>query len=155
RDEDEDEDEPRKKKRAYKTVEEDEDEDKKDEGKEKHRDFDPLAEEDDKPRKRRPHVPDDELTPQERAERRAAFDRAAWGARLISVSLALFMISMVFITGYFFQSAFGTPQVWILTLAGFLGLINWLCAAVGVGLCLSGPRAPGHWGYGIAAATAV
>ena len=39
--------------------------------------------------------------------------------------------------------------------AGYLGLANWLCAAVGLGLCLSGPRAPGHWGYGIGAAAAM
>jgi hypothetical protein len=155
RDEDED-DRPRKKSRVYRTEEEDEDEeDKKDEGKEKHRDFDPEQEEDDKPRKNRPHVPDDELSPAARAARRRAFDRAAWGARLITISLALFMISMFIISGYFFQSAFGVPQGWIVIVAGYMGLANWLCAAVGLGLCLSGPRGPGHWGYGIAAAAAM
>lgn len=144
-------------KRTYQVEEEDEDEEpRKDEGKEKHRDFVPTTEEDDKKRKkRRPRTPDDDLTPQEKINRRAAFDRAAWGARLISVSLGLFMISMVCVTGFFFQGAFGMPQGWIVTLAGFLGLANWALAAVGVGLCLSGPQAPGHWGYGIAAATAV
>jgi LSD1 subclass zinc finger protein len=153
-DEDEEEDRPRKKKAAYRPAEEDE-EDEDDEGKEKHRDFDPEPVEDDHKRKRRPHIPDDEMTPAERLARRRAFDRAAWGARLVAVSLGLFMLSMVFVTIFFFQSAFGAPQGWIITIAGFLGLLNWLCAAVGVGLCLSGPRGPGHWGYGIAAATAV
>jgi LSD1 subclass zinc finger protein len=151
---DDDEDEPTRKPKAYRAVEADED-DEPDEGKEKHRDFDPLPEEDDPRRKRRPHVPDDELSPRERARRRQAFDRAAWGARLIAISFALFMLSMVLITGFFFQGAFGAPQGWIITIAGFLGLINWLCAAVGVGLCLSGPRAPGHWEYGIPCAVAV
>ena len=38
--------------------------------------------------------------------------------------------------------------------AGVLGAANWVVAAVGVGLCLSGPPSTGHWGYGIAAAVA-
>jgi LSD1 subclass zinc finger protein len=151
----EEEDRPRKKTRAYRPVEEDEEDDEEDVGKEKHRDFDPDPEDDDRPLRKRPHVPSDELSPEERAERRRAFDRAAWGARLIMISLALFMISMFIISGYFFQSAFGVPQGWIVIVAGYMGLANWLCAAVGLGLCLSGPRAPGHWGYGIAAAAAM
>lgn len=148
---------PKKKpKRTYQVEEGDEeDEDRKDVGKEKHRDFVPVDEEADKKRKKKPRVATDELTPQEKINRKAAFDRAAWGARLISISLGLFMISMVFVTGFFFQGAFGLPQGWIVTIAGFIGLVNWVMAAVGVALCLSGPQAPGHWGYGIGAMTAV
>jgi hypothetical protein len=96
-----------------------------------------------------------ELTPEEKAERRRAFTRAAWGARLIVISFGLFMVSMFFITGYFFQGAFAPPIPALVTIAGVFGLANWVLAAVGVGLCLSGPRGPGHWGYGVAAATAV
>lgn len=120
------------------------------------RDFDPTTEEDDKKRKRKKRRPeDDTLTPEERVARRAAFDRAAWGCRLIYISFGLFILSMVFVTGYFFQGAFAAPNEAIITCAGLLGVINWALAVVGVGLCLSGPRAPGHWEYGIAAAVAV
>jgi LSD1 subclass zinc finger protein len=152
---------PKKKpKRVYRTEEDDdEDEDRKDEGKEKHRDFVPMdgdEDEDGRPKKkRRPRVPDDELTPQEKINRRAAFDRAAWGSRLIMISLALYLLSMIIVTGFFFQGAFGSPQGWIVTVAGFMGLVNWVLAAVGVALCLSGPQAPGHWEFGGAALAAV
>ena len=128
------------------------------EPKSENRDFDPTTEEDDKKRKKQRRKPADaaaDRTAEEKEARRAAFLRAAWGARLIWISFALFILSMVLIIVFFFQSAFTDPLPVLVTLAGLLGLVNWLLAAAGVGLCLSGPRAPGHWGYGIAAAAAV
>lgn len=123
------------------------------------RDFDPPTAADErrrkKTRRRKPAADDDDRTSEEKAARRAAFLRAAWGARLIWVSFALFMASMALIIVFFFQAAFTDPLPLLVTFAGVLGLVNWLLAAAGVGLCLSGPRAPGHWGYGIAATVAV
>jgi LSD1 subclass zinc finger protein len=147
--EEEREEKPRKRK-----AEREQDEDEKPRKKqEENRDFDPLPE-DHKPRRRkRPEA--DELTPEERAARRAAFGRAAWGCKLIYISFGLFIVSMMMIIIFFFQAVFFPPQLVLILAAGALGLINWILAAVGVGLCLSGPRAPGHWGYGISAAVAV
>ncbi len=120
------------------------------------RDFDPETEEEAKRRKKKRRKPgDDSLSPEEKAVRRAAFQRAAWGCKLIWISFALFMLSMVLIIIFFFQAAFTVPLPLLITLAGVLGLINWLLAAVGVVLCLTGPRAPGHWGYGTTASVAV
>ncbi|MFM8271145.1 MAG: hypothetical protein ACKODX_02320 [Gemmata sp.] len=121
------------------------------------RDFDPPDPEEDKKRRRKPRrdPDDDSLSPAERAARRAAFSRAAWGCKLIWISFALFMLSMALVIVFFFQSAFLAPLPLLITLAGLIGLVNWLLAAAGVGLCLTGPRAPGHLGYGIAAAAAV
>ncbi len=120
------------------------------------RDFDPTTEEDDKKRKKGRKKPgDDELTPEEKAVRRREFERAAWGCKLIWISFVLFMLSMALIIVFFFQAAFIVQLPIFITIAGVLGLLNWLLAAVGVGLCLTGPRARGHWGYGIAAAVAV
>jgi hypothetical protein len=154
-----DEDEPKKKPRKGKREDEDEEEDEEEKPKPENRDFDPITEEEDRKRKRKRRRPaDEELTPEEKAARRAAFNRATWGARLIWISFVLFMFSMLLIGIYFFQfglSRFLTPSPAFLMAAGFFGLLNWILAAVGVGLCLSGPRAPGHWGYGIAAAVAV
>jgi hypothetical protein len=127
------------------------------EPKPENRDFDPPDPEEDKKRrrKRRRRPDDDSLSPAEKAARRAAFTRAAWGCKLIWVSFALFMLSMALIIVFFFQSAFTAQLPLFITLAGLIGLVNWLLAAVGVGLCLTGPRVPGHLGYGIAAAAAV
>jgi len=119
------------------------------------RDFDPITEEEDQERKRKKRRRDDELDPEERAALRAAFERATWGARLIWISLGLFLLSMLLLSFFFIQIGLYrmmTPSPVFLVLAGILGACNWVLAAVGVGLCLSGPRAPGHWGYGIAAA---
>jgi hypothetical protein len=135
---------PRKRKPAREEDEEPEEE---------NRDFDPP--EDDRPRRRKRQAEDDELTPEERAARRRAFERAAWGCRLIAISFGLFILSMMLIIIFFFQAVFFPPSVLIIVAAGVIGLINWVLAAIGVGLCLSGPRAPGHWGYGISAAVAV
>jgi hypothetical protein len=114
--------------------------------------FDPPEE---RPRKRTRRDPNDGLSPAARAARRAAFGRAAIGVKLIWASFGLFAASMMFFNVYFFQSAFSEPSNAFIVFAGLFGLFNWLLAAVGVGLCLSGPAAPGHWGYGIGAAVAV
>lgn len=124
------------------------------EKKPENRDFDPVTEEDRKRKKKRKRD-DDGMTPEEKKERKRAFERAAIGAKLIWISLVVFMLSMVLILIFFFQAAFVQPDPVFITLAGVLGLLNWLLAAVGVGLCLSGPRAPGHWTYGVSAAVAV
>jgi LSD1 subclass zinc finger protein len=148
-----------KKPRKSKRDEDEDDEDEEEKPKAENRDFDPITDEEDRKRKRKRRRPvDDELTPEEKAARRSAFIRATWGVRLIWISFVLFMFSMLLIGIYFFQfgvSRFVTPTPAFVTAAGFFGLLNWILAAVGVGLCLSGPRAPGHWGYGIAAAVAV
>ena len=148
-----DDDRPRPKRRRARDEEEDEEERDRKPG---NRDFDPVTEEEDRRRKRRRRSESDEkLSPEEKAVRRAAFKRAAAGARLIWISLALFMLSMLLILIFFLQSAFIVPMPIFITLAGVLGLINWILAAVGVGLCLSGPRSPGMLGYGISAAVTV
>ncbi|MDY3551787.1 zinc-ribbon domain-containing protein [Gemmata sp. JC717] len=125
-----------------------------DDGDDENRDFDPPDEDDERPRKRRRSAADDGLTPDERASRRAAFDRASWGSKLIQVSFGLFMLSMLFATGFFFQGAFTEPSGAIVVVAGLLGMFNWALGALGVALCLTGPRASGHLGYGVAAAIA-
>jgi LSD1 subclass zinc finger protein len=127
---------------------------------EENRDFNPITEEEERERKRkkRRRDADNELSPEEKAARRRAFDRAAWGCRLIWISFGLFMLSMLLIGIFFFQFGMAwlrVPSPAFITAAGILGLLNWILAAVGVGLCLSGPRGPGHWGYGISAAVAV
>jgi hypothetical protein len=133
--------------------------DEEEKSKEENRDFDPLTEEEERKlkRKKKRREDDEGLSPEEKAARRAAFLRGAWGARLIWISFALFMFSMLLICIFFFQFGLAwmrTPSPAFITAAGIVGLINWILAAVGVGLCLSGPRGPGHWGYGISAAVA-
>ncbi|QJW94353.1 hypothetical protein [Frigoriglobus tundricola] len=152
RDEEEDE-RPRKKPRRSARTDGDEDEDEEPEN----RDFDPVTEEEDRARRRRKRPKDDSsgLSPEEKAAKRAAFQRAAWGARLIWISFGLFLLSMLVVIIFFFQFTFRVVTPGYLTIAGAIGLVNWVLAAVGVGLCLSGPRTPGHWGYGIGAAVAV
>lgn len=123
----------------------------------KNRDFDPPDPDEDRKRRKRRRAFDDEgLSADERAAARAAFARAAWGARLIWVSLTLFMISMVCVIGFWFQEAVPKldPNPGYVVGAGVVGAFGWVLGAVGVGLCLSGPRSAGHWGYGIAAAAA-
>jgi hypothetical protein len=121
------------------------------------RDFDPITEEEEKERKRRrkKRRNDGPLTPEEKAERRQEFRRGAIGALLIWISFALYMLSMALILIYFFESAFLDPMPGLITAAGVIGLLNWVLAAVGVGMCLSAPRVPGHLMYGISAAVAV
>lgn len=152
RDED---DRPRKRRPVRRRREEDEDEEDEDEEPPENRDFDPPPPDDDRPRKRERSEPNDGLTPEERTARRAAFARAAVGAKLVWVSFVMYMFSMFLILVFFFQSALTDPLPGLVVTAGLLGLGNWLLAAVGVGLCLSGPPSPGHWGYGISAAVAV
>lgn len=156
REEPEEEDE-RPKKRAPKSKKRD-DTDEKGEN----RDFDPQTEEDNrrgrKARKAARARSDKDLPPEEKAARRAAFTRAAWGARLIAISLALFMLSMLLVIAFFFQSGLSKtikPQPVFIALAGLCGAISWVLSAIGTGLCLSGPPVPGHYGFGWAAMSAV
>jgi hypothetical protein len=145
RDEDEDDERPRKKKSATKD----------EGGKTGNRDFDPVdPDEEKKRRKKRRREEDDKLSPEEREAIRQAFARAAWGCRLIWISFGCFILSMLFVDLFWFLGAIpaiGTDPAIIVT-AGVIGAVGWLMAAVGVGLCLSGPPSPGHWGYGISAA---
>lgn len=147
--EDED-DRPRKKRKPAK------DEDEEEEAKAENRDFDPADPDEDKKRKRRRRHDDSALSPEERAVLRAAFDRAMWGAKLIWISLGLFMLSMLCVIAFFFQDAIPgmDPDPAFVVGAGVIGAFGWVLAAAGVGLCLSGPQSPGHWGYGTAAAVA-
>jgi hypothetical protein len=163
---DEPEEKPKPKRRRPARVEEDEEErprrgkpgtkDSKEEDKKtsENRDFDP-GDPNEKPRKRR-RAPedDDEEAAEERAALKRAFTRGAWGAKLIWISILLFMISMLLIVGFWFEAAFGPASPFFLVLAGMVGLGNWLVALVGIGLCLSGPASSGHWGYGISAVVA-
>jgi hypothetical protein len=115
-----------------------------------------------KPRRRRRPDPDDDetLSPAEKAALKAAFARAAWGCKLIWVSFMLFMLSMLVIVAFWFNASWqaaskmDVPQPTFIIVAGAIGIFTWITAAVGVGLCLSGPPTPGHLGYGIAAAVA-
>ncbi|MBA4063821.1 MAG: hypothetical protein C0501_08940 [Isosphaera sp.] len=118
------------------------------------RDFDPIDPAE-KPRKRRRADEDDGLSAAERAALRAAFGRAAVGCKLVWGSLVLFTLSMMLIIAFWFQSAVSDPSPAFIVGAGAVGAVGWVLGAVGVGLCLSGPPSPGHWGYGIAAAVAV
>ncbi len=123
------------------------------EPKPENRDFDPPDPEEKRKQKKRKRD-DSRLSPEERDALLRGFSRAAHGSKLLMISFALFMLSMVLIIGFYIQSAFPaiqqTPE--FVTAAGAIGAIGWLLGAVGVGLCLSGPPSPGHWGYGIAAA---
>lgn len=98
----------------------------------------------------------DGLSQEERAARRAAFQRAAWGCKLLALSLALYALSMLLISVYFIRAAIASDtDPAFITGAGALGLINWIVGAVGVGLCLSGYVSAGHWRFGITAAVMV
>ncbi|HSQ57002.1 MAG TPA: hypothetical protein VLM40_14775, partial [Gemmata sp.] len=147
RDDDEDEDDrPRKRNPAAKSRENSRDE---------NREFDPIDPEEERRRKkkRRRHQFDD-LSPEERAALMQAFERAAWGARLIWISFVLFIISMMIVDLFWFMGAFpslGSDPAYMIA-AGVIGGIGWVLGAIGLGLCLSGPASPGHWGYGISAA---
>src|SRR5262249_302605 len=154
----EDEPEPEEERRPRRRRDEEEDEDdrprkkrKEPEPKPEHPDFDPI--DPDAPRRRRRRADeDDKLTPAQRAALRAALPRAARGCKLVWLSFALFMFSMFLIIAYWFQFAFTVPSPTFVIAAGAIGAVYWTLGAVGVGLCLSGPKSPGHWGYGIAAA---
>jgi LSD1 subclass zinc finger protein len=153
--EEEEEERPRPKKRTRGEVEIDEEEEEKARKKRKaeNRDFDPIDPEEERRRKKkRKREEDATLTPEERRALAAAFGRASWGAQLIWISLALFMVSMVFVIGYWSLAAFSATDATYIVIAGIVGGLGWILAAVGVGLCLSGPPSSGHWGYGISAA---
>lgn len=125
------------------------------------RDFEPgYFDETPKKRRRRFDDDDDALSPAERRALKAAFTRAAWGCRLIWISFAVFMVSMLCVVAFWFNASWqaaskiDVDQPTFVIVAGVVGIFTWLLAAVGVGLALSGPPSPGHWGYGIAAAVA-
>ena len=141
RDDDEDDDRPRRGRAAARGRRDDRDEEDEDE------------EEERAPRRKRRRVLDESLSAEERAAVIRSFDRAAWGARLIWISFVLFILSMLCVDAFWFKTAFpslGTDPDFVIA-AGVIGAVGWLLAAVGVGLCLSGPPSPGHWGYGVAA----
>jgi uncharacterized protein YbaR (Trm112 family) len=149
---------PRNAKRARKTRDEEESEKKTSAKKSmkaalpENRDFDPDAPK--KKTKKRRNFEEEEMSPDERAALKAAFIRAAWGAKLVWLSILLFMLSMLLIIAYFFQATFNYSNPAGLYAAGMMGILNWVLGAIGVGLCLSGPPSKGHWGYGISAAIA-
>ncbi len=157
RDEDEEDEKPRKKKSAAKNKDEEDEEEDNDEERTKNRDFDPGDPEEEKKRRKNRRRDDSTLSPEEREALLRAFERASWGCKLVWISFLLFSLSMMVIIVFYFQAAFPsidtTPTP--IVAAGAIGLIGWILGAVGVGLCLSGPPSPGHWGYGIAAAVAV
>lgn len=128
-----------------------------DDEKPENRDVNP-PEPDEKPRRRRrPEVDDedDKYSPEERTALKQAFARAAWGAKLIWISFTLFALSMMLIMVYYVQLSFKVqPSPAFIIGAGAIGAVYWSLAAVGVGLCASGPKSQGHWGYAIAAAVA-
>jgi hypothetical protein len=146
---DEDEDErPRRKKPAAREKEEKEE-------KSENRDFDPIDPEEERRRKKKRRREEHEnLSPEERARVIRAFDRASWGARLLWISFLLFILSMMCVDVFWFMGAFpslGSDPAYMIA-AGAIGAIGWILAAIGVGLCLSGPTSPAHWGYGGTAA---
>jgi len=149
-DEDDDDEKPRKKKSAR-----DDTETSDAVAETENRDFEPGYF-DEKPKTKRRRSPDDDdsLTPAERAALKAAFARGAIGCKLILLSLALYMLALTLIIIFWFHTAFTEPNPAYIIGAGAIGLINWIVGAIGVGLCLSGPVAPGHWRFGIAAAVA-
>lgn len=117
----------------------------------RNRDFDP-ADPDEKPRKRSRKSENDGLTDEEREDLKRAFERAAWGCKLVWLSIVMFMVSMTCVIVFWFESALVEPAPAFLMMAGAVGAVNWVVGLIGIGLCLSGPPSPGHWGYGIAAA---
>ena len=135
-----------------KTPPRDEDEDR---PRRKRREEEPDDEEEEERPRRKPE-PEDGLTPEQRRHQKAAFQRAMWGCRLLYWSLLLYMLSMIAVIAFFMMTATAAGEVPVLlSIAGVLCLANWILGAVGVGLCISGPKSPGHIGYGIAAAVAV
>jgi hypothetical protein len=157
--EDEEDERPRRKKSARKSKTDAEDEGEAEGEEEKqseNRDFDPIEPEDEKKRKKKRKRDVSKLSPEERQALSAAFVRASWGCMLLWISFALFMLSMALIVIFYVQAAFpalGASPGYIVA-SGLFGGIGWVLGAVGLGLALSGPTSPGHWGYGIAAAIA-
>lgn len=148
-DEEEERDRPRRSRKARAKEQEAEDES-------NNRDFEPGYF-DDKPRKRRRAEEKDSLTSAERDSLRAAFTRAAWGCKLIWISYILFMFSMALIALFWLHlpaSKFMDPRPQFIIAAGVLSIVYWILAPIGVGLCMTGPTSPGHWGYGIGALVA-
>jgi hypothetical protein len=67
------------------------------------------------------------------------------------------MISMTLIALFWLHlpaSRWTDPMSGFIVAAGVISIIYWALAPIGVGLCLSGPVSPGHWGYGIGALVA-
>jgi hypothetical protein len=78
-----------------------------------------------------------------------------WGCKLLSFSLLFYALSLFLIVVFFMLTAVSAANPGLITAAGVLGLCNWVLAAVAIGLCIAGPKSPGHYGYSIAAAVAV
>jgi hypothetical protein len=117
-------------------------------------DEDEDDEEEDRPRPRRTDR-DREVSPEQKRAERAAFLRAMWGCRLVQHSFTFYILAMIVIVFFFVRLSLGVAMPGLIVAAGVLGLCNWVLGAVGVGLCLSGPKSPGHYRFGIAAAFAV
>jgi LSD1 subclass zinc finger protein len=163
RDEDDDEDRPRRRRRRE---DEDDDEDrprrkKRAEAAEKPSPDEPdeKAEEirkaDERRRRRREREEESKLSPEERRTQRAQFTRGMWGCKLLHISFALYAVSLFIMLTFFVVAIVAIPVLGLILVAGLLGLLNWVLAAVGVGLCISSRPSPGHYGYGIAAAIGV
>jgi LSD1 subclass zinc finger protein len=106
-------------------------------------------------REKRRRERDAKLSPEERRIQRGQFARGMWGCKLISISFALYGFSFLSILMFMVLATIAIPLPGLLMVAGVLGLLNWVLGGVGTGLCLAGRPAPGHWGFGIAAAVAV
>lgn len=101
---------------------------------------------------------------EERRELRDAFDRAAVGCKFLRWSFILYGVSLVLIVVYFILTAVasltaksgGGSTGWyahpgIITVAGILGLLNWIFSLVGLALIIGGPDRPGVRGTAIIA----
>lgn len=121
-----------------------------------HRDSAPPEPHERRPPRKTSQRDDGKLTPAEKAALIRAFRRAAWGCRLIATAFGLFVLAMLLVIVFYFQSAFPTAGASpaFVTAAGAVGTVGWLLAAGGVGLCLTGPAGAGLRTYGPAAATA-
>lgn len=107
-------------------------------------------------RKRRRQLDEEsKLTPEERRRQRAQFTRGMWGCKLLHAGFCLYAISLFIVLAFFVMGILFGPVMGLVVVAGFLGLLNWVLSAVGVGLCISSRPSTGHYGYGVAAAAGV
>ncbi len=139
-----DDDRPHQKKRRQKSRDEDQDEEEDD-----HRDGVADAGEKPKPRRR---VSDKKLSPEERRKKLAEFHMGMYGARIIQISLLFYIPGVLFVPLHQIVSGITKADVpFILVIAGIFGLVNWVLGAIGICLCLAGPKSPGHLGFGVSA----